>query len=38
MAVTEQRRRFLAAMPAPVRVVNDLLWERRYRKHHSLEA
>lgn len=35
-ATPDQRHRFLAAMPAPVRVINDLLWERRYRKHHAL--
>lgn len=27
----EQRRRFLAAMPGPVALINRLLWERRYR-------
>jgi len=33
-ATADQRRRFLAAMPAPVKVINGLLWERRYRRRH----
>lgn len=36
-ATPDQRHRFLAAMPAPVGVINALLWERSYRKRHSLE-
>ncbi|WP_237755034.1 hemerythrin domain-containing protein [Nocardia nova] len=27
----QQRKSFLAAMPAPVAVINSVLWERRYR-------
>jgi Hemerythrin HHE cation binding domain len=28
----DQRRRFLAALPAPVRLISGLLWESRYRQ------
>jgi len=32
------RRRFLAALPAPVRVINRLLWEPRYRQRGLWKA
>ena len=28
----EKQRRFLAALPAPVRVISRILWEPRYRQ------
>jgi len=28
----EEQRRFLAALPAPVRVISRILWEPRYRQ------
>ncbi|AYF75180.1 hemerythrin domain-containing protein [Nocardia yunnanensis] len=31
-ATPERRRQFLAAMPAPIRPINALLWERRYHR------
>jgi hypothetical protein len=34
-ATSEQRDRFLAAMPAPVKVINSLLWERRYHRRRN---
>jgi hypothetical protein len=33
-ATEEQRDAFYAAMPAPVKVVNRLVWDRRYRRRH----
>jgi iron-sulfur cluster repair protein YtfE (RIC family) len=36
-ATTAERKRFFSALPAPVRVINRLLWEPRYR-HRGLWA
>ena len=37
-AAPDGQRRFLAALPAPVRVISGLLWEPRYRQRGLWKA